>query len=340
MLIRGGGDLGSGVALAVHRAGHAAVVVDLPKPRALRLHVAFARAAVTGQCQVAGVTARHAADLVAIEQALLRGEIPVWTRSERELRRAWRFDALVDARLRGLTADDLDLRDAPIVIALGPGWEAGGQCHAVIETCRGPDLGRVLLAGRALPHTGVPGEVLGLTAARMLRSAVEGTVRRHRGIGDFVEAGDLVATVGGQPVRSAIRGMIRGLKLDGVAVGAGHKIGDVDPRQDCSLLDQPTDKAQRIGDGVLEALRLFGFGDRTQDTAAEARPAAAGVRIDSAAVTASAPSATVEAVPAPAASRDERIHTDTAARPRPAPAPDRVIIAAADEITEGAQTCT
>lgn len=254
VLIRGGGDLGSGVAVALVRAGHRVVVQDLPRPTALRLTVAFAAASLEGSLEVGGVTGRHLEDLAALEEVLERGEVAVWTGEEEALRASCTVEALVDARLQGLRNPSVDRDQAPRVIALGPGYVAGEHAHFVIETNRGPDLGRVLTSGTPSAHTGIPGEVEGHTEKRLLRAPADGTVERVLAIGDPVEAGEVVARVGGEAVRARLSGMVRGLKLDGVPVRAGHKIGDVDPRRDPSLLHHPSDKASRIGAAVLEAL--------------------------------------------------------------------------------------
>ena len=261
-VLRGGGDLGTGVALALLRAGWRVVVHDRPRPTALRLQVAFAYAAVVGRWQVAGVTAVRADDLEAVRGALAMGDVAVWVGGLDVLLGGLTPDALVDARMRGLSSRDLDIGAAPLVIALGPGWVAGRDCHAVIETNRGPDLGKVIAAGSAQAHTGVPGELLGRSHERVLRATVAGKLVRALEIGDFVCAGDVVAHVGGEPVIAAIDGMVRGLKLDGCEVGAGHKVGDIDPRRDPGLLAEPTDKALLVGAGVVRALQELPSGAR------------------------------------------------------------------------------
>ncbi len=263
VVVRGGGDLGSGVAVALRRAGWPVVVQDLPRPTALRLTVAFASASLSGRVQVGEFTGVHAPTHDAVRQALENGDVPVWTGGLAELLVQLRPHALVDARLRGLSDADLTPDVAPVVVALGPGWRAGEHCTYVIETQRGPDLGRVIESGMAQSHTGVPGDVQGLTNERLLRSPTAGVLRRHRQIGDVVEAGEVVATVGGQPVVAVISGMIRGLRLDGLWMEQGRKVGDVDPRRDRALLDVPSDKAERVGAGVVEALRRAG--ERARD---------------------------------------------------------------------------
>jgi len=246
--------LGTGVALALHAAGRLVIVVDRPLPTALRLHVSLSNAAVQGRWRVGDVVAVHATDDAAVARALAAGEVPVWTGDWRVIASRQPIAALVDARLRGLTDADLDCSLAPLVVALGPGWIAGRHCHMVVETCRGDRLGALITEGSASAHTGIPGVVQGLTHERLLRAPRAGVIRRRCQPGDLVVAGQVVATVGDGPVVSHISGLLRGLKLDGVTVGAGHKVGDVDPRADRNLLFQPTDKSTRIGRAVRDAL--------------------------------------------------------------------------------------
>ena len=251
-VIRGGGELGTGVGHALACAGLGVVVLDRALPGALRLRVAFAAASVGGRIAVEGVVAVRCADRAEVDRAIDRGEVAVFTGPPEELGLA--PDVLVDARMRSLTAPMARLDEARVVIGIGPGIEAGRDAHFVIESNRGPHLGEVLRAGCAEAYTGVPGDVLGVREPRILRSPCAGPLARTRDLGDFVEAGDVCATVRGAPVVARIGGMIRGLKLDGVEVGAGHKVGDVDPRRDPTLLGAMTDKAKAVGRGALRAL--------------------------------------------------------------------------------------
>jgi xanthine dehydrogenase accessory factor len=243
------------VAVALVQAGYRVLIQDLPRPTSLRLTVAFAAATLTGDILIAGIRGVHATNLTQVKEIFEGGEIPVWTGAACELRAHTSLDALVDARLRGLSQTHPDLQDAPRVIALGPGHVAGRHAHFVIETNRGPDLGKVLTRGQASPHTGIPGKVQGLTETRLLRSPADGALKRVLQIGDFVAPGEVVARVADKAVLAQISGMVRGLKLNDVVVKKGHKVGDVDPRRDRSLLTHPSDKASRIGEGVLEALQ-------------------------------------------------------------------------------------
>ncbi|MCA9666301.1 MAG: EF2563 family selenium-dependent molybdenum hydroxylase system protein [Myxococcales bacterium] len=255
VLLRGAGDLGSGVAVALAQAGVPLVIVDLPRPTGLRLTASLSAAALSGEAKVAGVTATRCESEPELLAAMARGHVPLWTADEHALRARVQLRALVDARMRGLTDRRVSRDDAPVVIALGPGHCAGVHCHYVIETNRGPDLGRVIKRGPPERHTGLPGLVAGERARRLVRAPLGGRVRRRAQIGDRVAAGEVVAEVDGAPALAAIDGMVRGLKLDGIVVARGDKIGDIDPRCDRSLLAMPSDKSERIGQAVLNALR-------------------------------------------------------------------------------------
>lgn len=165
-------------------------------------------------------------------------------------------DALVDAILAKKNLGT-HITDAPIVIAVGPGFTAGVDCHAAVETMRGHTLGRVLYTGSPLPNTGVPGVIGGHAAERVLRAPADGLFEPCREIGDLVETGDTIAYVAGKPMKTTISGCLRGLLQAGVPVHEGMKSGDVDPRGKRENCDTASDKALAVGGGVLEALLHF-----------------------------------------------------------------------------------
>jgi xanthine dehydrogenase accessory factor len=229
------------------------MVTELPQPTVIRRAVAFAAVMYEDVVEIEGVVGRRAASL---KEALLfweRGEVPVLSYSEGELAAEWRSEVLVDAIMakRNLGTK---ISDAPIVIGLGPGFVAGVDVHAVIETERGHNLGRVILEGSAAPDTGIPGAVMGYTTERVLRAPCAAIFRGEKRIGDEVEAGEIVAYVDGSPVVAGISGVIRGLLADGLAVKEGMKAGDVDPRGVKKHCFTISDKARAIGGGVLEAI--------------------------------------------------------------------------------------
>lgn len=260
-LVWGGGDLGTGVAHALHRAREPVqwrvVVAEQPLPTALRFRAAFASAVLRDAFVVEGVRATHTETFDDVEDAWARGDVPVFSGGWAALHERFAPSLFVDCRLRGIADNRLRLDMAPLVVGLGPGIRAGVDADAVIETNRDDTargLGAVIWQGVASQHTGVPGVVAGETRRRILRTPAAGAIRRVRQIGDLVEAGEVVATVSGEPVRAQLAGVVRGLKLDGVEVPAGKKVGDVDPRGAALDLDRMTDKAVRMGASVLEAV--------------------------------------------------------------------------------------
>jgi len=256
VVIKGAGDLATGVAVRLHRAGFAVVMTETAQPTAVRRAVAFAEAVYAGTVRVEGITSTRAR-LTEIDGLLARGRVPtVVAPDAREVldgvRPALLVDAIMAKRNTGTRIDD-----APAVVALGPGFVAGRDAHAVVETNRGHDLGRVLLEGRTEANTGVPGEIGGHSWRRVVRSPAAGVFRCVARIGDLVEAGALIGYVDDEPVPAPLAGVVRGLLHDGVPVTPTFKLGDIDPRGERARCFTVSDKARAIGGGVLEAACLL-----------------------------------------------------------------------------------
>jgi xanthine dehydrogenase accessory factor len=251
-VIKGAGDLATGIALCLHRAGFAVAMTEIAQPTVVRRTVAFAQAVYEGSTSVEGTRAARVG-ASGIEAALAQGAVAVTVAEEAtEVLTAVKPTLLVDAIIakRNLGTS---ISDAPAVIAVGPGFTAGRDAHAVIETRRGHDLGRIIYDGSAQENTGVPGDIGGYTWQRVLRAPAAGTFRAAADIGDLVSAGDVVGYVGDQPVRAALDGVVRGLLHPGLVVTEGFKLGDVDPRADRSRCFTASDKARAVGGGVLTA---------------------------------------------------------------------------------------
>jgi xanthine dehydrogenase accessory factor len=253
VIIRGGGDLASGVALRLFKAGFRIVVTELPRPLMVRRSVSFGQAVFDGTCRVEEVTGELAATPLEAQELMQTGKVAVMVDPKASSCQALAPVVLVDGRMTKL-ASDQRLDAAPRVIGLGPGFTAGVNCHAVIETRRGHTLGRVYWQGSAEPDNSIPEPVLGLDVQRVLHAPANGRLVAQVMIGDVVEKGTLVAKVDGIPVLSKIKGAVRGLIQDGMVVKHGMKIGDIDPRCDVSLCFQVSDKALAVGGGVLEAM--------------------------------------------------------------------------------------
>lgn len=258
--VKGAGDLATGVIHRLVRAGFGVMATELAQPTVLRRTVAFAEAVALGEMTVEGVTARLVGSVADIHAAIDNGLVPIVVDPDGMVLKQMRPTVLVEATLSkynsGVTMDD-----APVVIALGPGYEASKDVDAVIETNRGHNLGRVYLHGSAEPNTGVPGAIGGYTSERLLRAPCAGKLYGVHQIGDSVEAGETVAIVkeideasGSTPVIAAISGILRGLVRDGLPVSTGMKVGDVDPRAVREHCFTISDKSRAIAGGVLEAM--------------------------------------------------------------------------------------
>ena len=252
-LIRGAGDLATGIALRLWRSGIRVVLTDLERPTAIRRTVAFSEAIVYGETTVEDVTARLAANADEARALLAQGIVPVLADPGCACREALAPDALVDAILAKRNLGTR-ITDAPVVVGVGPGFTAGEDCHAVVETMRGHTLGRVIYRGSALPNTNIPGLIGGYAGERVLRAPAEGIFCQKLEIGAVVRAGDIAGEVAGQPMRCTIDGVLRGILADGTPVFRGMKAGDVDPRCKPEYCTTASDKALAVGGGVLEAV--------------------------------------------------------------------------------------
>lgn len=258
VLIKGAGDLASGVALRLRHCHFQVVMTDLPQPTAIRRTVAFSPAITEGVAKVEDVTGRRAADPQEALAIAASGDIAVLTDPQAACRKVLKPDILIDAILAKHNIHTA-ITDAPLVIALGPGFKAGIDCHCVIETMRGHTLGRPIYQGSALPNTGSPGSIGGYTTERILRAPCAGNFLPLSNIGDTVTAGQAVASVEDAqgelwPVTAQITGILRGILPSGIPVQKGMKSGDIDPRCELSHCYTVSDKALAIGGGVLEAV--------------------------------------------------------------------------------------
>ncbi len=261
VLIKGAGDLASGVALRLHRSGFPVVMTELAHPLTVRRTVAFAEAIFAGHTQVEEVRGQRCspADVKAV---WADGAIPVLVDPQARVRALVKPIILVDAIM---AKRNLGTRigDARLVVALGPGFCAGQDCHAVVETNRGHNLGRVIWQGSAEADTGQPGALPGMSpnASRVLRAPQDGYVLPHYAIGDRVPSGAIIAAIhddqGMRPVVAPFPGILRGLIHAEVPVTSGMKIGDLDPRARREYCFTVSDKSLAIGGGVLEAVLSF-----------------------------------------------------------------------------------
>lgn len=261
ILIKGAGDIATGIAVRLKNAGMQVVMTEIAIPTTVRRSVAFSRAVYEGSAVVENITARLVLDFAQIPAVLQRDEIPVLIDPRCEVLKSIHFDAVVDSILakKNLSTDPTQ---APVVIGVGPGFSVPQDCHCVIETQRGHDLGRCIYQGCAAKNTGIPGEIGGYTVERLLRAPCDGIFHPILAIGDAVKARQTVAMVDDQPVTAQINGIVRGLLQDNVPVKAGMKSGDIDPRGCYEHCFTVSDKARAVGGGVLEAILHLGLQNR------------------------------------------------------------------------------
>ncbi len=249
-LVRGGGDIATGIVWRLTRAGWPVVVCELADPLTVRRTVAVSTAVREGAIEIEGMRAQLVgAESEAVDLAR-SGVVAVLVSSGLAPLDA---TVVVDARLAKHNIDT-SIDDGDLVVGIGPGFTAGVDCHAVVETNRGRHLGRVFWAGSAAADTGIPGEIGGRGAERVLRAPAHGRVEWSVVIGDMVGAGQTMGSVAGRQLAAPFAGVVRGLITEGFDARAGMKIGDLDPCGDRSACWEISDKSLSVGGGVAEAV--------------------------------------------------------------------------------------
>jgi xanthine dehydrogenase accessory factor len=252
-IIRGGGDLASGIAVRLYRSGIKVVITEIQQPLAVRRNVSFAEAVYSKSTAVEEIKGVFFSSINGINHRILNECIPVIVDPELSISKNLNPQVIIDARMRK-TKSEKWASNKQKVIGIGPGFVAGKNCVCVIETKRGPYLGRVYREGAAEPDSGIPDRVGNFANERVLRSPSYGVFKATSQISDILEVGDEIGFVGMQPVIAPFKGLLRGLIHDGLNVDKGMKIGDLDPRCDLWLCNLVSDKALSIGGGVLEAI--------------------------------------------------------------------------------------
>lgn len=263
VVIKGAGDIASGIALRLYHAGFDIAMTEIAAPTAVRRTVCFSQAVYEGKAQVEDAAALLVRDDGEMPRAFAERHIAVFVDPGAAIIRRCKPLAVVDA-VMAKTNTGTALTDAPVVIGVGPGFTAGIDCQGVVETKRGHTLGRLLLGGSALPNTGIPGAIGGYTTERLLRAGADGVFEAAVKIGDAVQKGDIAAVVrseaggsGSVPIYAEIAGIVRGLLPSGISVTRGMKAGDIDPRGEREHCFTVSDKALAIAGGVLEGILRF-----------------------------------------------------------------------------------
>lgn len=254
VLLRGGGEMASGVAHRLTKSHLRVCITEISHPLAVRRGVSFCEAIYDGRKEVEGIGARRVESLKEIFTTWEKGEIPILVDPEAHIKEDLRPQVLVDAIVAKKNLGT-KITDAPLVIGLGPDFTCGVDCHLVVETNRGHNLGRLLTEGSAQPNTGIPGSIEGYTSERVLRAGEDGNFSALKTVGDKVKAAEVVAYLNDTPIKAKIDGVIRGLIRNGT-VKKGTKLGDVDPRGIKEYCFTISEKARAIAGGVLEGIML------------------------------------------------------------------------------------
>ncbi len=261
VVVRGAGDLATGIIYKLHRAGFSVLALEVEKPRAVRRTVSFCEAVYEGEIIVEGVKARLAKNIYEIKNILASREIPIYIDPSgkiiNELKPKVVVDSIIAKKNLGTNKEMAD-----ITIAIGPGFIAGKDVDIVIESQRGHYLGRIIEDGEAIANTGIPGEISGVTKDRVLRATKDGIIKNNFEIGDMVEKGDIIANIDGENIFAEISGILRGMIKNHSDVKVGLKIGDIDPRGDSDYINTISEKARNIAGGVLEAILYLENKDR------------------------------------------------------------------------------
>ena len=253
ILIKGAGDLATGVAHRLKKCGFNIVMTEVAEPTMVRRTVAFSQAVYDKEIEVEGIKSVLASEKQDIYKIIEDGNIAILVDEEANIVDEIKPDIIIDAIIAKENLGT-NINDAQIVIALGPGFTAGVDCHCVVETKRGHYLGKTIYNGSAIPDTGVPGAIGGYTKERIIRATEDGKISPVASIGDYVENGYIVAYVNETPIFAEITGMVRGMLQKDVKVFKGMKIGDIDPRCEKDHCFTISDKARSIAGGVLEAI--------------------------------------------------------------------------------------
>ena len=254
VVIRGGGDLATGVAEVLYQSGFKILILDIEKPSSIRRSVCFSEAIYDGIIQVENIICKKVENENDIEKCWNEKIIPIMVDEKGEIIKKIKPNVVVDSIIAkknlGTTKEM-----APITVALGDGFEAGKDVDIVIETMRGHNLGRIITSGRAMKNTGIPGEIKGVSKDRVIYSKANGRFSSVKKIGDTVQKDEIIGYVGDVEIRGKISGVLRGIIRDGYEVTENMKIGDIDPRieekNNCFTI---SDKARSLGGAVLRAI--------------------------------------------------------------------------------------
>lgn len=256
IVIKGAGDLATGIAWRLHRCGFQVCCTDIAQPTTVRCTVAFSRAIYDGEATVMGLTAKRAADAADAERIMAAGQIPVLIDPDYKEACKLKPEVLVDAIIAKKNLGT-KITDAPLVVGVGPGFVAHENCHFCVESNRGHDMGRTIYEGSPEPDTATPGNVGGFSQERIVRATADGIWHPVVKITDVVKKGDLIAYAGETPVYAGMDGIVRGMMPEGTPTKKGLKSGDIDARCKVENCFTSTDKALAIAGGIMEGIFYY-----------------------------------------------------------------------------------
>ncbi len=257
VLIKGGGEVASGIAYRLHRSHFRVCLTEIANPLAVSRGTTFSEAIFDGVKTIMGVRAELVlASPEEIYRVWEQGNIPIIVDPGTSIKEKIKPDVLVDAIMAKRSTRITKLTDAPLVIGVGSGFYAGRDVHIVVETNHIHNLGKVILEGKAEENTGIPVEIGGLTKERVIWAPRAGIFTTDKEIGDSVGAGEVIGRVGDLPLKAPMGGMLRGLLRSGVRVSKGSKLIEVDHINDSAICNLITDKIMVIGEGVLKAIMM------------------------------------------------------------------------------------
>lgn len=259
VIVRGAGDLATATILRLHKAGYRVLALEIEQPTTIRRTVSFSSAMNSGEMKLENVVCTLVKTVEEAKNVMDNQQVAIMNDPKGESIKTLHPSVVVDAIIAKKNLGT-DIAMAPFVVALGPGFEANKDCHVVIETMRGHNLGTIITKGSAMPNTGEPGVIGGESSKRVIHSSQSGVFKSVKSIGDLVKEGEVIALVGESEVKATISGVIRGLLSDNIEVPVGFKIGDIDPRGDVENCYSVSDKGRAIAGAVLEAVDSFHSG--------------------------------------------------------------------------------
>ena len=152
VMIKGAGDIASGIAMRLWRAGINVVMTDLPRPSSIRRTVCFSEAVYRGETMIEEVRARRAENAADALRLLEENILPVIVDPKAESAKELHPEVIVDAILAKENLGTA-ITDAPGVVGVGPGFTAGVEGNMILPMLASKLLGGLLGAALALLGT-------------------------------------------------------------------------------------------------------------------------------------------------------------------------------------------